>query len=160
MLKRSVCLLLLCIPLLSVSPAPARPMHEQLRLFHWWNACPENEPWGPDATRLPIHEGGLVDGRSGFQWVKAVIDYLDYRAGSAWRPGTHRYHPVRQHYVECAAIVQHAYFSNVNWWAPCALPTTTTACAPIPRSAPISRKKPQAVVAPSRAKSKKAGTAA
>src|ERR1051326_9119315 len=68
---------------------------EQLKLFHWWNVCPDDQTYGPDASRLPVHEGGFVDGRSGFQWIKAVISYLDYRAGSGWRPGTHRYHPIR-----------------------------------------------------------------
>ena len=98
-------------------PPSKLPMAEQLPLFHWWNVCAEDALQGPDASRLPVHEGGLVFGRSGFQWIKAVSAYLEFRAGSAWRPESHRFNPVYEHYVECLRVVHSAYYQNVNWWA-------------------------------------------
>ncbi|HLW53272.1 MAG TPA: hypothetical protein VKW06_10555 [Candidatus Angelobacter sp.] len=90
---------------------------QQLQLFHWWNAYSEVDRFGPPVVdRLPIHEGGRVWGRSGFQWIQSVTSYLAFREGSSWRPDYHRFHPVRQHYVECIAIVRRAYFGNVRWW--------------------------------------------
>jgi len=93
---------------------------QQLCLFHWWNAYPDNVTYGADASRLPVHEGGFVEGRSGFQWIKAAIHYLEYRAGSAWRTQEHRYHPVRWHYTECIRLLNEAYYKNVKWWSPAA----------------------------------------
>jgi hypothetical protein len=122
-LFRFSCLfLILCAGILRPGYARATMQEQdpvQLELFHWWNACPEDQPFGPHAaaSRLPVHEGGFVWGRSGHQWVQSVISYLAWRQGSAWRPETHRFHPVRWHFNECIAVVQQAYFGNVKWWA-------------------------------------------
>jgi hypothetical protein len=109
------------------SALPSRPLSpeqiearaikpEQLNLFHWWNAYPEEEPFGTPAHRLPVHEDGFVCGRSGFQWVQSIIAYLAWREGAAWRPESHRFNPVREHFVECVSIVQRAYFGNARWF--------------------------------------------
>lgn len=122
-----------------------RPMNgpsEQLNLFHWWNAYPDNETFGPSAARLPVHEGGFVWGRSGHQWIRSIVAYLSWREGSPWRPETHRYHPVRWHFVDCVRIVTTAYYGNVKWWAPSAAHLTIARCPSCLRKRPRSASLP------------------
>lgn len=119
MIRRVVSLLLFLFVLFILACRVQSYMQDnQLQLFHWRNASAEDQPFGPiAANRLPIHEGGLVWGRSGFHWVQSVIAYLSWREGASWRPDYHRFHPVREHFIECIAIVQRAYFGNVKWWS-------------------------------------------
>lgn len=71
--------------------------------------------------RLPVHRGGFVDGRSGWQWIRSVEHYLSWRAGDGWRPVGHRFHPDR---VYCSAALQtlkRAYYTHPEvaaWWTP------------------------------------------
>jgi hypothetical protein len=119
--KNLIASLLLSFILLSLTsgyPKQTVPLPpEQLSLFHWWNAYPESERYGPDASRLPVNAGGYVWGRSGHEWVRSVLSYLEWREGSSWRNEYHRYHPVRWHYIECIRTVRSAYYSNVGWWS-------------------------------------------
>lgn len=124
----------LAIPMCDTEPGD---VGQQLELFHWWNAYAENEIYKPQSTasRMPIHEGGFVWGRSGHQWIQSIIAYLAWREGSSWRPPTHRYNPVRWHFVECISIVQSAYYGNAKWLAASAARHEVDRC-------PVCRKKP------------------
>ncbi len=128
MAQRSLSASLLLLLVLLAPVQQTQQMHDknsgpsssrQLTLFHWWNAYSETQPFGPHAAaaRLPIHEGGFIDGRSGHQWIQSISSYLGWRGGLPWRPETHRFNEVRFHYVECIALVHGAYYHNVKWWA-------------------------------------------
>lgn len=75
----------------------------------------------PDAmpnVRPEFFEPCDVDGRKGWQWIESVKAYLDWRAGSSWRPMSHRFHPDREYYIHGIRLViearSGAYIGNAQ----------------------------------------------
>lgn len=57
----------------------------------------------------PVLCAEIVDGRTGNQWLKSVLAYLDFRAGNAWRrmdDGAHRRAPERWEYLDAIRFIE------------------------------------------------------
>ena len=81
-----------------------------LRLLFTFRTSPTMEQGEPSHyRRLPVHFCGMVDGRTGIQWVRSILSYLDWRTGSSWRPLSHRWHPDRWYYLDGYRLVLEAW---------------------------------------------------
>lgn len=49
------------------------------------------------------------DSRTPNQFIQSVLAYVDFRAGRAWRPVSHRWHPDRMHWLKVYRIISFAF---------------------------------------------------
>jgi len=69
------------------------------------------------AYRLPVHKS-FFEGRSDFDWYHSILAYLEFRAGSSWRPVRHRGACVAQAYRDAIRLVTLAFNGQLEAVSP------------------------------------------
>jgi hypothetical protein len=69
-----------------------------------------------NSARLPVQRltphFEVLNGRTAAQFLRSVVDYLQWRSGAAWRPLSQRFHPDRFDYLRAIYFVNAAQLAT------------------------------------------------